>query len=105
MLDIFKTVEALNPSKDANAYWLAVNKTMLRFDDSVSELWKHEKQATVESIKISKEIALTHLAAEREKIMKLSHEEALKQLVSMHKIDSRMAVISAVSDNSLMSFT
>ncbi|WP_438729164.1 HindIII family type II restriction endonuclease [Parasphingorhabdus sp. DH2-15] len=105
LLEIFKTVEALNPSKDANAYWLAVNKVMLGFNNGISRLWQDEKQATVESIKVSKEIALTHIAREREKIMRLSHEDALKQLVSMHKVNTRMNVISAVSDNRLMSFT
>ena len=34
--------------------------------------------------------------------MRLSHEEAIKKLIEMHKIDSRMATIRAVSDNLLM---
>lgn len=100
--EIFKTVEALNPSKDASSYWNSVNRTILDFDKSVSELWKNEKIATVESIKISKDIALRYLASEREKIMKLSHIEAIKELISMHKIDSRVAVISSISDNCIM---
>ena len=99
---IFKSVEAMNPSKDASSYWQTINMTMLDHGSRVSELWKTEKIATVESIEISKEIARAHYSSERESIMKMSHEEAIKKLIDMHKIDSRIATIEAVSDNLLM---
>lgn len=100
--EVFKTVQAMNPSKDANVYWQAVNRTILGYGGRVQELWKAEKIATIESITISKDIALSHYAAEREAIMRMTHEEALKKLVEMHKIDSRVETIKAVSDNLLM---
>lgn len=100
--EVFKTVQAMNPSKDANVYWQAVNRTILGYGGRVQELWKAEKIATVESIIISKDIALSHYAAEREAIMRMTHDEALKKLVEMHKIDSRVETIKAVSDNLLM---
>ncbi len=99
---IFKSVEAMNPSKDASSYWQTINMTMLDHGSRVSELWKTGKIATVESIEISKEIARAHYSSERESIMKMSHEEAIKKLIDMHKIDSRIATIEAVSDNLLM---
>ena len=34
--------------------------------------------------------------------MRLTHQEALKKLIDMHKIDSRIETIRAVSDNLLM---
>ena len=34
--------------------------------------------------------------------MRLTHEEALKKLIKMHKIDGRIETIKAVSDNLLM---
>lgn len=101
--NIFQTIEALNPSKDAQAYWVAVNRTMLGFDNKISELWKREKRATVESIEISKKIALESLASEREAIMRLSHEEAINRLIGVHKIKSRIAQIEGVSGNDIMS--
>jgi len=54
-----------------------------------------------ESIAISKEEALTFLAQEREKIMRMSHNEALRELIKLHKIESRMKTINAVSDKGL----
>lgn len=100
--EIFKIIPALNPSKDANAYWLAVNKTMLSFSYKIENLWKTEKQAAIESIEAAKEEALTYLGNERIKIMQMSHEEALAELVRVNKIEGRIAVIKSVSDNGIL---
>lgn len=98
---IFKTIPALNPSKNANDYWLTINKTMLSFSKSVENLWNNEKQAAIESINIAKEEALSFLAKEREKIMKMTHQQALKELIKVHKIESKIKTIAAISDNGL----
>lgn len=98
---IFKTVEKLNPSKNATDYWLAINKTILSFSKAIEPLWSIEKEVVTESIAISKEEALTFLAQEREKIMRMSHNEALRELIKLHKIESRMKTINAVSDKGL----
>lgn len=100
--EIFRVIPALNPSKEAAMYWLGINKTMLGFSRKMEDLWKDEKQAAVESIIAAKEEALTYLAKEREKIIHLSHEEAITELVKIHKLDSRMKVIESVSDNGLL---
>ncbi len=99
---VFKNVEAMNPSKDAISYWQAINREILNYDSSVSNFWNQEKMTTIESIKISKDIALSYYSSQREEIMKLSHKAALKKLIDMHKIDSRIKIIESVSDNSLM---
>jgi type II restriction enzyme len=98
---IFQTISALNPSKNATDYWLAINKTMLSFSRKIEPLWNSEKQAATQSISIAKEEALTFLAQEREKIMRMSHKEALKELIKAHKIESRIKTINAISDNGL----
>jgi len=100
--EIFKVVEAMNPSKDAGIYWQAVNRTLLNFDYVISELWQEEKQALIESIKISKEESLIFLASERERIMRLSKEEAINEVLKYSKIESKVKAISAVSDNGLL---
>lgn len=99
---IFKTIPALNPSKDASSYWLSVNRAMLGFSPKIEGLWKTEKQAAVESIAAAKEEALIFLAEERAKIMRMSHKEALTELVKVHKLDSRIKVINSVTDNHLL---
>jgi len=98
---IFETIPALNPSKNAIDYWLAINKTFLSFSKSVENLWNIEKGVATESITIAKEEALTFLAKEREKILKMSHKEALQELIKVHKIDNRIKTINSISDNGL----
>jgi len=98
---IFETVSALNPSKNAADYWLAVNRTILSFSKKIDPIWILEKGVATESISIAKDEALTFLAKEREKIMRMNHEEALKELIRVHKIDSRIRVINSITDNKL----
>ncbi len=98
---IFETVQALNPSKNATDYWLAINKSILSFSKKIQPLWDIEKGVATESIAVAKEEALTFLAQEREKIMRMSHKEALKELIKVYKIESRIKTINAISDNEL----
>ena len=55
--ELFRTVKAMNPSKDANTYWQALSRTMLDYGGPVGDLWRTEKIAIIESIHIPKEIA------------------------------------------------
>jgi len=102
LLNIFQTVKHLNPSKDANTYWQAVNRSLLAFDKSIDALWKTEKIASTESIAIAKDFALQYLATERERIVRMSHEDAIKELLVMNKIESRIKTIQGVEDTGLL---
>ena len=64
-------------------------------------MWQDEKIAATESIEIAKTEGLKHLSSEREKIMRMSHNEALKTLVKSSKIESKIAIINKISDNGL----
>lgn len=99
--NIFETIQALNPSKNATDYWLAINKSILSFSKKIQPLWNIEKGVATESIAVAKDEALTFLAKEREKIMRMSHKEALTELIKVHKIESRIKTINAISDNGL----
>lgn len=99
--EIFKTIPALNPSKNAVDYWLAVNKTILNFSKIIYDLWRMEKEASSESTEIAKEEGLRFLASEREKIMRMSREDAVKELIKKSKIDSKIKIIKSINDNGL----
>jgi len=75
---------------------------MLDFHSTVSSLWSKEKNAILDAIEILKEEALTFLARERERIMKMSHEEAIKGLLEAHKFESKIETIKLVADNGLL---
>lgn len=98
---IFQTITNLNTSKNATNYWLAINSTILSYSSKILNIWNIEKEAATESIKFAKEEALTFWAQEREKIMRMSHQEALKELIKAHKIESKIKTIKAISDNGL----
>lgn len=98
----FGTVAHLNPSKDAAPYWLALNQAILKLHPSIIDLWREEKLAALEGLEAAKSIALTYLASERERIMRMSHEEALRELIRIQKIESKIRTINSVVDNNLM---
>jgi HindIII restriction endonuclease len=105
LLKILKCSEALNPTKDSVCYWASINRTMLDSDGTIGPLWQREKLATLESIAVAKEEALTMLAREREEIMRMSREEAIKQLILGRNIDGRERVIRSVSDNGILTIS
>jgi type II restriction enzyme len=101
LLQIFKIISALNPSKNAIDYWLAINKTILNFSKIIPELWQVEKIAATESTNIAKEEGLKFLASERERIMRMSHNEALQELIKISKIENKIKIIQSVNDSGL----
>lgn len=100
--EIFKTVSAINPSKDASNYWLAINRTMLNYSPTIEEFWLREKQATIESLNLAKQEALTFLAQERERIMRMTHEEAVQEILKLYKIENRIKTIRSITDNQIL---
>ena len=100
---IFKTIKEFNPSKSATDYWLGINRTMLSFSEKIENLWSIEKIAATESIAVAKKEALAFLSKEREKIMRMTHDEALKELIKIHKIESKIKTIENICDNGLLS--
>ena len=96
---------ALNPSKSAVEYWLIINKTMLSHSKVIQNLWQIEKESASESIFVAKEEGLRFLSNEREKIMRMSHAEAIQALISVTKIDNKINIIKSISDNGLFSIT
>lgn len=99
--EIFNAVSALNPSKSATSYWSSINQAIIEFSPKITDLWRIEKLAAAESVVLAKEEALTYLASEREKIMRMSHHEALAEILSLRKIDSKIKTIESVSDSGI----
>ena len=100
--NIFEIAGASTPSKDAHDYWRTINKTILDFDPLLKSLWRSEKLAFVESLSDAKEEALNCLSAERSRILKLSHNEAIQALVKFRKLDAREKLVMAFANNGLM---
>lgn len=102
LLKTLRCAENLNPTKDSVAYWTALNRTILEASDEIGLLWQTEKRATVEAINAAKEEALIMLAQEREKIMRMSRDEAIGALIRNRNIDGREKMIRSISDNGIL---
>lgn len=99
--EIFNVVPQLPLSKNATDYWMGINKVMLEFSEDIQRLWQEERQASLEAIAVAKEADLMFLAQQREKIMRMTHEEALAQLIKVYKIDNKIKTINTITDNGL----
>lgn len=103
--EIFKIVPTLSHSKSAVNYWTLVNKTILGFSEEIQALWEIEKQAATEAVEIAKREDLDFLNNQRQKIMQMSHEEALTELIEIHNIDNKTKTISSIKDSGLFAIT
>ena len=92
----------MNPSTDAASYWQAINRTMLDFDRTIGALWRDEKLASNEAIQISKREALSYLAAERERIMRLSRAEAIQEVLKWRTLDNKVRKVQSVAKNNIL---
>ncbi len=99
---VFQAVATLNPTKDSYPYWRAVNEVMLSAGEPMGTLWRTEKAAAAEALAAAKEEGLRFFAAERERIMRLTHEEAIRQLIDVHKLESRARQVESVADTGLL---
>ena len=102
LFDILKTVVLMNPTKDAIDYWTIINRTLVNYNNGITNIWSIEKAMVMEIIKYSKEEALTFLAKQREAILLMTKEQAIKALMSKLNIEGKEKVINSVSDNKLL---
>lgn len=102
LLQVLKCSEDLNPTKDSVSYWMCINRTMQKHASIIGKLWQSEKLATIESIIAAKEEALSSLAREREEIMRMTRDEAVKLLITDRNINGRTKVVNSVGDNGIL---
>jgi hypothetical protein len=99
---ILRATQPLNPSKEAMPYWCQINRTMLDAHPCISDLWQEEKIANLESIKVAKEEGLTALARERQRILQMSHDQAIQALIRYKNIEGRTNMINSVADSGIL---
>ena len=102
--EVFKAIRAMNNSSDAATYWQTVNRVFLSVNGHIGDIWREEKIAAVESIKVAREEALNFLARERERIMNLSKDDAVAEVLKWQRIQSRKQTVKSVADKGLLNF-
>ena len=100
--NIFKSIRAMNPSKDSITYWQTINRVLLDTDDRLGSYWDEEKTASIDAIQVARIHALESLAKERERVMHLSREDAIEEVLRSRKIMNRITAVQGVTDNGLL---
>jgi len=99
---VLQCISLLHPSKSAVDYWLAVNRTLVDALGPEHGLWKMEKIASIEGLAMAKDESLRYLRSERNRLLGLSHQEALEELIRLTGLDSRIAQIERLEHGDLL---
>ena len=99
--DVFFSIEKSLPTKSANDYWQAVNGVFLR-KRAITDMWREEKIALLESVEVAREEALSVLAEVRRRIMSLSRQEAIQEVLKGRRLDARARAVESVLANGLL---
>ena len=99
---LLESVSILHPSKSAVDYWTGINRALVDSLGSNIDLWKAEKIASQESLEIAKEESIRHLTAEQDRLLGLSHQEALSELVRMSGFASRIQRVERIQHGPLL---
>jgi type II restriction enzyme len=100
--EVLKSISTLHLSKSALDYWTGVNRVLVGSLSTHSNLWIIEKTASLESLGVVKDEALQHLTSERDRLLSLSHQQALVELTRLSGIDSRIEQIRRVQHGPLL---
>ncbi len=99
---VLKSVSLLHPSKNAADYWLGINGALVAALKGDVDLWTAEKTASLEALRVAKDEALTYLRAELNRLLGLSHKQALEELIRITGLESRIAQVERIEHGSLL---
>lgn len=99
---VLKTVATLHPTKNASDYWVAINSALVAALGANSDLWTNEKKESLAGLSVAKDEALKYLRAEKTRLLRLSHQEALSELLRATGLDSRLQHVEQVEHGNLL---
>ena len=100
--EILKSLSSMHPSKSAIDYWTVINRTLVDALQSDGDLWKTEKIASEEFLTFAKEESMQQLTIERDRLLGLSHQEALNELVKLAGLHSRIQYVARIQHGQLL---
>ena len=99
---LLQSVSLLHPSKSASDYWMGLNRVLISSLGKDGPLWEAEKRLSMDSLTFAKKEALEFLRNQRRKLLSLSHQEAIAELVRLSGVDSRIAQVERISHGDLL---
>ena len=102
---ILQTVNLLHPSKSAIDYWTGINRTLVNSLSNEIELWEVEKKASLEGLSVAKRESIRYLTSERDRILGLSRQEAIEELVRLVGVSARIQRVENIDIGNLLEET
>lgn len=99
---MLEVVSTMNPSKSAVDYWTALNRGLVTHLGADQDLWRTEKRKSMRALEVVRREAIAHVVSERDKVLAMSHQEALAELVRVKRIDARIDRIRGVRHGTLL---
>lgn len=99
---VLESISAMHPSKIAADYWRGINQALVGALKEDADLWTEEKTASLAALKMAKDEALAYLRTERNRLLGLSHEQALEELIRAAGLDSRFAQVERIEHGNLL---
>ena len=104
LLRVLNATKTMNPSKSADYYWTGLNRALMDCLGADPDLWGAEKRQSVTALNVVKQEAIAHLHMERDRVLALSHEDALAELVRAKRFDVRIDQVHGVRHGRLLAF-
>jgi len=99
---ILQTIAVLHPSKSAVDYWTGINHALVASLAKDADLWTIEKKESLAALDAAKNEALCYLRAERDRLLGLSRQQAIEELMRLAGLDSRIAKVEGVEHGTLL---
>lgn len=99
---VLKSVSLLHPGKNAADYWLGINKALATALKGDVGLWTTEKTASLVALGVARDEALAYLRSERNRLLGLSHQQALEELIRAAGLDSRIEQVVRIEHGNLL---
>lgn len=99
---VLKSVSLLHLGQSASDYWVGINRALVASLKSDVDLWTAEKTASLEALGAVKDEALTYLRTECDRLLGLSHKQALEELIRSAGLDSRIAQVERIKHGNLL---
>ncbi|MDE2898888.1 MAG: HindIII family type II restriction endonuclease [Chloroflexota bacterium] len=99
---LLKTVGVLHPGKSASDYWTAINHALVESLPPEAGIWESEKKLSLEGLQIAKDESLKHLTLARNRLLGLSRQEAIDELLKRSTIDSSILRVKNLQFGSLL---
>lgn len=99
---VLKSVSTMHPSKSAVDYWTVINRSLVKALKNDLDLWTIEKQASTTAFKMAKDEAMFYLRQERNRLLGLSHQQAIDELIRLAGIDARITQVERIAHGGLL---